>query len=108
MRAYLTGHIVHSAAEMRRGLRPDGEVLTLAEAHGYDLLISADQDIQYQQNITARRIAILVLKPNDWSPIRQHIDAISDAVNRIQAGDYVEVAIPLPPLPEYTGGRNPE
>lgn len=82
MRAYLPGHIVHTAAEMGWDLRPDGEVLTLAEAHGYELLISVDQDIQYQQNLTVRQIAILVLKPNDWSLIRPRIDDINAAISR--------------------------
>ena len=105
MRAYLPGHIVHTAAGMGWDLRPDGEVLTLAEAHGYELLISVDQDIQYQQNLTVRQIAILVLKPNDWSLIRPRIDDINAAISRIQPGEYIEVDIPMPPLEPYIGGE---
>ena len=104
LRAYLPGHTVHTAAQMGWDLLPDGTVLTMAEEAGYDLLITPDQRIRYQQNLSGRKIAILVLMKNDWSLIRPHVDDINAAIDRIQPGDYVEIEISMPPLPEYRGG----
>ena len=103
LRAYLPGHTVHTAAQMGWDLLPDGTVLTMMEEAGYDLLITPDQKIRYQQNLIGRKIAILVLMKNDWSLIRPHVGVINAAVNRIQPGDYIEVDIPMPPLERYTG-----
>ena len=103
LRAYLPGHTIHAAAQMGWHLLPDGTVLTMAEEAGYDLLITPDQRIRYQQNLANRKIAILVLMKNDWSLIRPHVDDINAAIDRIQPGDCVEIEIPLPPLAEYRG-----
>ena len=83
---------------------PDGQLLSAAEAAGYELLITPDQDIQYQQNVAGMRMAILVLMNNDWRLIRPHVYDIADAVNRIQPAEYIEFAIPFPPRPEDSGG----
>ena len=104
LRRHLPGHTVHTSAQMGWDLLSDGTMLTIAEEAGYDLLITPDQKIRHQQNLAGRKIAILVLMQNDWSLIRLRIDAINDAVNRIQPGDYVEIEIPLPPLDKYIGG----
>jgi hypothetical protein len=39
----------------------NGELLTAAEEAGFDVLLTTDKNIQYQQNLTGRRIAIVVL-----------------------------------------------
>jgi hypothetical protein len=75
----------------------DGQLLTIAEEVGYDLLITSDQKLRHQQNLTGRQIAILVLMLNNWPAIRLRIDNINEAVNQIQLGDYVEIDIPFPP-----------
>lgn len=73
-------------------------LIAQAEAGGYDLLISADQDIPHQQNLSRRTISILVLTSNRWPLIRPYVETIRDAVNLVGSGDYVEIDIrPLPP-----------
>ena len=103
LRAYLPGHTVHASAEIGWALLPDGAVLTMAEEAGYDLLITTDQKIRYQQNLAGRQIAIIVLMKNDWPLIRQHVEDINAAIDRIQPGEYVEIEISMPPLPGYRG-----
>ena len=76
----------------------------MAEAAGYDLLITTDQKIRYQQNLAGQKIAIIVLMKNNWSLIRQHVDDINAVINGIQPGGYVEIEIAMPPLPEYRDG----
>ena len=108
LRRHLAGHTIHTAEQLGWERLANGLLIARAEESGYELLISVDQGIQYQQNLAARRVAILVLMKNDWSLIRPHTDTINVAINRIQPGDYVEIEIPLPPLPEYTGIRSPD
>ena len=96
LHAYLPGHTVHAAAQMGWDLLPDGTLLTIAEEAAYDLLITTDHNIRYQQNLAARRISVLVLMKNDWRLIRPRVDDINAAVDQIQPGDYVEIEIPYP------------
>ena len=103
LRRHLPGHTVHTAAQMGWDLLSDGTLLTIAEEAGYNLLITPDQKIWRQQNLIGRKIAILVLMKNDWSLVRPRVDDINAAISRIQPGDYVEIAIPMPPLPGYSG-----
>src|SRR6186997_3074248 len=44
----------------------NGSLLSAAEAAGFDVLISCDQNIPYQQNFTDRKIAVIILSTNRW------------------------------------------
>ncbi len=48
LRAYLPAHTVHTAEQLGWDRLPDGEVMTLAEEAGYELLITCDKGIRYQ------------------------------------------------------------
>jgi len=67
--------------------------LNAAEQNGFDLLITTDQSLKYQQNLPARRIAIIVLKSANWRLIQTKLDAIHDACLAIDEGSYVETEI---------------
>ena len=73
----------------------NGELLSLAEADGFDLLLTTDKRIQYQQNLTSRRIAILVLGNSTWPVVRLYLDRIASAVNDVTPGSYAQVDIPF-------------
>ena len=60
----------------------------------YELLITTDTNIRYQQNLTGRKIAILVLTTTSWPRIRQVTAEIQSAVAVIKAGDYQELIVP--------------
>jgi len=66
-----------------------------AEQAGFDLFITADQELSYQQNLTGRTMALVVLSTNNWSFIKAHIGEIMAAVDAVKAGSYTEVEIPL-------------
>ncbi len=95
LRRYLTGHTIHSAYWLGWDELPDDELLERAEEEGFELLITTDQDIRYQQNTVGRTLAILVLMHTDWSIIQMRTDEIRDTVNQIEPGDYVEIEIPF-------------
>ena len=71
----------------------NGALLTAAEETGFDLLITADQELSYQQNLAARRIAILVLSTNNWSVIKDRIADVAAAIESIPVGGFLFLAI---------------
>jgi hypothetical protein len=74
----------HTVTEARaRGWEEleNGELLTQAEAAGFELLLTTDKRIRYQQNLTGRKIAIVVLGQGRWSLIKPHVAQIVVAVN---------------------------
>jgi hypothetical protein len=71
----------------------NGALLTAAEEAGFDLFITADQELSYQQNLTRRRIAVLVLSTNNWAVIKEQIAEISAAIDATAPGSFVFVDI---------------
>jgi hypothetical protein len=65
-----------------------------AEEAGYELLLTTDKNIQYQQNLSDRKIAIVVLGNQQWPDVRLHLDRIVAAVNVSTPGSFAEVDIP--------------
>jgi len=72
----------------------NGHLIAAAEAGGFDVLITADQSIRYQQNLTGRKIAIVVLGKGRWSVIKPHVVEVVAAVNAATSGSFAEVEIP--------------
>jgi hypothetical protein len=72
----------------------NGELLNEAEAAGFELFITADQELKYQQNLKGRKLALLVLSTNNWERIKAHTAGIVAAVNAATPGSYTEVEIP--------------
>jgi hypothetical protein len=64
----------------------NGELIARAEAEGYDVLLSTDKNIRYQQNLAGRRIALVILGQRQWPLVRLHLDAIARAMNAATAG----------------------
>ncbi len=89
---FLVGHIAKTAQEVGWGVYNNGQLLRLAE-NEYDLFITADQNIRYQQNLTDRKIAILVLSTNHWETIRLNSDNILAAVEAIAPAGFVELPL---------------
>ena len=69
----------------------NGDLLAKAE-HEFDLLVTTDQNLQYQQNLTERRIAILVLPTTSWPKIQSHAVEIVATIDQIKPGDYMALA----------------
>ena len=69
----------------------NGNLLAVAEQAGFDILITADKNMRYQQNLTGRSIAIVVLSTPQWPVVRLHLEKIAAVVNAATPGGYVEV-----------------
>ena len=92
---FLIGH--HEVTEARaRGWEElgNGELLALAEAAGFEVLVTTDQNLRYQQNMKGRKIALVVLGKGQWSLLKPHIPKIVAAVNAATTGSFTEVEIP--------------
>jgi hypothetical protein len=95
IRAYLERHTVRTAAQEGWDRLRNGDLLTAAEATEFDLLLTTDKNMRYQQNLAGRKIAIVVLGQQQWPHLRPHIQRVVDAVNAARPGSYAEVDIPL-------------
>ena len=73
----------------------NGDLLAAAEQAGFDVLLTADKNMRYQQNLEGRRIALVVLSTPQWPVVRLHPEKIVAAVNAATPGSYTEVDIPL-------------
>jgi hypothetical protein len=73
----------------------NGELLKAAEEANFDLLLTTDKNMRYQQNLQSRRIAIVVLGNSNRPVVHRHIDLVIAAVNAAVPGSYTEVAIPF-------------
>ena len=76
----------------------NGELLRAAEDAGFDLFLTTDQRIQYQQNLVGRKIALVVLTgTTKWIQVRLNTTRIAAAVSAAETGTYAEVFIPFKP-----------
>ena len=72
----------------------NGALLNAAEEAGFELLITADQEMRYQQNLKGRKMALVVLSTNNWDLVKAHIAGIMAAIAAATPGSYTEVEIP--------------
>ena len=91
----LTGHEVTFARQIGWHELGNGELIQQAEDSGYEVLLSTDKNIRYQQNLTGRKIALVILGNPQWPLVQLHLDRIASAVNASTAGSYIEVEIPF-------------
>lgn len=84
----LPNHEVRTAPQMGWKSISNGDLLDLAEKDGFDLFIIADKNLRYQQNLSARRIAILELWTNHRPTLEKQFDAIRIAAEKIRPGEY--------------------
>jgi hypothetical protein len=90
---FLVGHTVTKAKDRGWDKLGNGDLLTAAEAAGFDVLVTADKNIRYQQNLEGRRIALVVLSTPQWPVVKLHVDKIVAAVNAAAPGSYFDVEL---------------
>jgi len=86
----LSKHTVATAFEKGWSRLMNGDLLAKAEQE-FDVFITTDKNLKYQQNLKGRRIAVLVLPATNWPEIQSHTSEIESAVDRLRPGDYVEL-----------------
>ena len=88
-------HVVVEAMERGWDRLLNGELISAAEAAGFDILLATDKNIRYQQNLKERRIAFVVLGNQQWPILRQYVERVVAAVNAAVPGSYTEVDVPF-------------
>jgi hypothetical protein len=92
LRHELPGHNVSIAYEMGWAELENGDLLKAAEGT-FDAFITTDQNLRYQQNLSGRHLAILVLSTTSWPKIQRHLKKVVAAVNALRPGDFVELNV---------------
>ena len=72
----------------------NGELLNVAEAAGFEVLVTTDKNLSYQQNLAGRKIAVVVLGQGRWTLIKPHVAQVVAIVNAATSGSFAEVEIP--------------
>ena len=94
LRHLLLGHEVETAYERNWSTLKNGELLASAESSGFDVLVTTDTNLKYQQNLATRTIAIVVLGTTSWPRIKAAAEVVVTAVNSSAQGSYAEVVVP--------------
>jgi hypothetical protein len=98
VRRFLHGHDVRTFTEMQwHPQLENGELLNAGEAAGFDVMVTSDQNIRYQQDLTGRKLALVVLGSNIWPIVREHAATITARVDAAEPGGYDFVEMPVPP-----------
>src|SRR5277367_3731456 len=95
LRAYLDRHEVRTASQQGWATFKNGDLLTAAEAAGFEVLLTTDKNMRYQQNLKGRQIAFVVIGNQQWPTLRRHVEGVVAAVNAATPGSYTEVEIPF-------------
>jgi hypothetical protein len=94
LRWFLTNHIVTTVFELGWSTLQNGELLRQAELAGYEVFVTTDQNLRYQQNIADRNLAIAVLMAASWPRVERHAQQVVAQINALSSGAYVEILIP--------------
>ena len=94
LRNHLVGHQVSTTYELGWSNLSNGELLRQAEDHGFEVLVTTDQNLKYQQNLSSRTIAIVVLSAASWPRIQKALLDIAEVIESIKPNGYIEVAVP--------------
>jgi len=92
--AFLREHQVETAYERGWDTLTNGELLKVAESAGFQVFVTPDKNIRYQQNLREHTIAIVVVGNPQWPVLRLHVERVAAAVNCAIPGSYTEVQIP--------------
>ena len=93
LRQHLAGHLVDTASELGWSGLSNGDLVENAVQEGYEILITTDQNMRYQQNLTGRRLAVVVLLSTAWPNIQLRIEEIRTVLDETRPGEFREVPI---------------
>jgi hypothetical protein len=100
VRGFLAPHEVRTVVELKWPPQlENGKLLLAAESEGYDILVTSDQNILYQQNLSGRKLALVVLGSNIWPIVSNYAASITAAVEDAGPGSYKFIEMKLPPRP---------
>ena len=90
-----TAHSLEAPPNLKQQVLWDHVRLAVAEEEGFEVLVTTDKNMRYQQNLTGRKIAFVVLGNQQWPTLRLSVERVLAAVNAASPGTYTEVEIPF-------------
>ena len=91
LRPHLAQHETYTVAYLGWAGLKNGHLLATAEAKGFEVLVTGDLSMSYQQNLTGMRIAIVSLSAIGWPIIEPHVAKIVEAVDGVEPGSFVRI-----------------
>ena len=98
LKRLLSEHIVTTAYDMGWSELANGDLIAAGEAAGFEVLVTLDKRIRYQQNLVARTIGIVVLPEQRMDVLEGGIELVKGAIEKVGQGGYAELVLPRPPL----------
>ena len=95
IRALLIRHTVRTAAQQHWDTLKNGDLLSAAEAACFEVFLTTDKNMRYQQNLAGRTIAVVVIGVQQWPALEPHVALVVAAVNAATPGSFTEVDIPV-------------
>ena|SRR6266542_3884373 len=92
---FLPEHTIRTTRQEGWETLSNGDLLRAAQEAGFDVLLTTDNNIAYQQNLKTQKIAIVVLSRNRWRMVQRMIRKIVAAVNEATPGSYTLIEIPV-------------
>jgi hypothetical protein len=92
---FLRGHHIVRADELEWQGLENGALLEAAQEAGFDLLITCDQNVPYQQNLISRKLAVVILSSNHWPTLRRVAAQIGTAADFVQTGQIVRIDVTM-------------
>jgi predicted nuclease of predicted toxin-antitoxin system len=93
LRRCLQEHEVSTAAEMGWSQLNNGDLLAAAKTQSFEVLVTTDQNLRYQQNLKDRQMAVVVLMTTSWPRIAQQAEKVAREIGAVGLGEYLEIEI---------------
>ncbi|QVL46928.1 MAG: hypothetical protein KFB96_14365 [Thiocapsa sp.] len=93
LRRILVEHEVVTAYERGWSTLTDGELLAAAEHDGFEVFVTTDTNLKFQQTLSGRAMAIIVLGTTSWPRIRNSSEVVVAAIAAAESGCYAEIKI---------------
>ena len=94
IRQSLSEHSVSTAAEQGWSTLLNGQLLRAAEDAGFDVLLTTDTSLRFQQNLSGSRLAVVILSRNRWKLVCRVLPAIAEAVSGAKPGTWTVIEVP--------------
>jgi hypothetical protein len=92
LKSRLVGHDYRTVQELGWDGVKNGQLLLLAEKD-FEVFLTGDKNLRYQQNLDTRQIAVVLLPTTHWPTLRLHVSAIQSALEAVQPRQFIEVSL---------------
>ncbi len=93
LRQHLVNHDVETVYERGWANSSNGNLLDAAEQEGFEIFITTDQNLRFQQNLSKRQLAIIVIMSTSWPRIQLRIRDVQAVIDTIASGECKEIPV---------------